>query len=418
MVKLGSHLIRPFAALRPRPEVASEVIAPPYDVLSSEEARARVEGRPWSFLHVSKAEIDVAPGTDPHSSAVYSKAAENFERMRNDKILVRDPEPNYYVYRISVGEHTQTGLVAAASLADYATNRIRKHELTRPDKEDDRVNHMLALNAQTGPVMAVYPDTLEIDQILATVTAIPPETDAVAPDGARHSLWVISDKTQQARLTELFDRMSALYIADGHHRSAAASRVATALRNGNHGGDEVASYEYFLAVIFPEHEVEILDYNRVVTDLAGMSEDQFLSRIGESFAIEPSTGPVTPKERAEFGMYLPGRWFRLTLLEDLASGGDAISRLDVSLLSRHLLAPVLGIEDQVKDHRIDFVGGARGTAELERRVNSGKMAAAFVLSPTRMEDLTAVADSGNVMPPKSTWFEPKLADGLVSHVLD
>lgn len=406
-------LIRPFAALRPAPGRAAEVIAPPYDVVNTEEARVLAEGRPWSFLHVSKPEIDLAPEIDPHSDAVYDKAAENLARMIESGMLRRDGQPGYYVYRLVMGSHAQTGLVAAASVAAYDANRIRKHEFTRPDKEDDRVRHIEALNAQTGPALLTYPRAPEIDALLAAASAGEPDADAVADSGVRHSLWVIRDQAVIAQLTERFDAFPALYIADGHHRSAAASRVAAVRRTE----DRETSADYFLAVIFPEQQMRILDYNRVIRDLNGLNATYFLNKISEKFQIAASSGPVSPKRPGEFGLYLGGHWRRLTIHPELVPE-DPVARLDVSLLQEHLIGPILGITDPRRDQRIDFVGGIRGLDELERRVDSGEMALALSMYPTRTEDLMAVADAGQVMPPKSTWFEPKLADGMASHVLD
>jgi uncharacterized protein (DUF1015 family) len=410
------NLIQPFAALRPAPGRASDVVAPPYDVLSTEEARLRAQGRPWSFLHISKPEIDLPPGTDPYAPEVYAKAADNLRRMIAAGVLVRDPAPCYYAYRIVMGQHEQTGLVAAASVADYDTNRIRKHEYTRPDKEDDRVRQIDALDAQTGPVLLAYPAAPEVDAILAAAVADEAEADAEL-DGVRHTLWAIRDAATLARLTAAFNAMKALYIADGHHRSASASRIAAARRSANpeHRGDE--PYNFFLSVIFPAHQMRIMDYNRVVTDLNGLSAAGFLERIGEAFSVEAAPGAVSPERPGTFGLYLDGRWYRLAIRPDLIPA-DPVGRLDVSLLQNNLIAPVLGIADPRRDKRIDFVGGIRGLTELEMRVNSGEMALALSLHPTRMEDLIAVADANEVMPPKSTWFEPKLADGLASHVLD
>jgi uncharacterized protein (DUF1015 family) len=411
-------LIRPFAGLRPAAGRAAEVIAPPYDVLSTDEARMQTAGKPWSFLHISKPEIDLPPGTNPYSPEVYAKAADNLRLMMRDGILARDPARCFYVYRLTMGKHTQTGLVAAASVTDYDSNRIRKHEFTQPDKENDRVRQIEALNAQTGPVLLAYPDAPEVDDVLARCSAGAPDADATADNGIRHTLWVVRDAAILSRLTVAFDAMSALYIADGHHRSAAASRVAAARRSANprHTGEE--DYCYFLTVIFPHHELQILAYNRIVADLNGMDAGDFLVRLQTDFSVDKSAMPVKPANSAEFGLYLAGQWYRLVLRRELIPLGDAVSRLDVSLLSDRLLGPVLGITDLRGDKRIEYVGGIRGLQELEKRVNSGEMAAAFTLYPTRMEDLMSVAEAGKVMPTKSTWFEPKLADGLVSHVLD
>ena len=416
MTTSARSLIQPFNALRPAPGRAADVIAPPYDVLSTDEARARASGRPWSFLHISKPEIDLAPDISPYAPEVYAKAAQNLHDMIERGVLVRDAEAHYYVYRITMGEHTQTGLVAAASVADYDTNRIRKHEFTRPDKEDDRVRQIEALNAQTGPVLLAYPSAPDVDAVLAAAAMGTPDSDAEL-DGVRHTIWVLRDSDATARITAAFYAMPALYIADGHHRSAAASRIAAARRESNslHTGTE--SYNAFLAVIFPAHEMRIMDYNRVIVDLNGLSTEALISRLQAAFIVETSASPVAPAQPGTFGMYLAGQWYRLSIRAGLIPD-DPVGRLDVSLLQQNLIGPILGIDDPRRDKRIDFVGGIRGLGELERRVNSGEMAIAFSFHPTRMEDLMAVADANEVMPPKSTWFEPKLADGLVSHVLD
>jgi len=403
-------LIKPFRALRPGSGRAAEVLAPPYDVLSSSEARTRAQGKPFSFLHISKPEIDLDPATDPHDPAVYAKAAENLARMVAEGVMMRDAKPGYYVYRLSGHGRTQTGLACVASLADYATNRIRKHELTTPVKEDDRVHQIEAVNAQTGPVMMGYPAQPAIDAMLAQAAAGKPEVDVTADDGVRHQLWVIADGATIDKLTRAFDALPAIYIGDGHHRSAAAARVAAARK-----GD--GSHQYFLSVIFPEHEMTILDYNRVVKDLNGRSAEALLTDLAKSFTVAPSAEPVRPKSSQDYGMYLAGRWYRLTIRPDLVPK-DPIGRLPITMLARNVIEPLLGIKDPRTDKRIDFIGGARGLAGLEARVKSGEMAVAFALYPTQMADLMAVADAGLIMPPKSTWFEPKLADGMVNHVLD
>ncbi len=411
-------LIRPFTGLRPAPGRAADVAAPPYDVLNTEEARVRAAGKPWSFLRISKPEIDLPPDTNPYAPEVYAKAAENLAHMVNEGVLVRDPEACYYVYRLTMDGISQTGLVAAASVPDYDSNRIRRHEFTRPDKEDDRVRQIDALNAQTGPVFLAYPQAPGVDAILTQATRSAPEVDIVADTGVRHELWVLRDKRVVDQLTALFDALPALYIADGHHRSAAASRIAAARRAANPAYSGAESYNYFLSVIFPHHQLRILDYNRVVKDLHGLTPEQMLARAQDSFRVEASSSAVKPAKPGEFGLYLPGQWYRLTLRPELLPANDPVARLDVSLLAHYLIEPILGINDPRRDARIDFVGGIRGLGELEKRVNSGQMAVAFALHPTQMEDLMAVADAGEVMPPKSTWFEPKLADGLVSQVLD
>jgi len=407
-------LIKPFRALRPTPGRAAEVLAPPYDVLSSAEARQRAAGKPWSFLHVSKPEIDLDPTVDAYDRAVYAKAAENLRRMIDTGVLIRDAKPCYYVYRMTWRGHVETGFAAVASLADYATNRIRKHEHTTPTKEDDRVRQIEAVNAQTGPVMLAYPTAPEIDGLLADAAGGKAELDVTADDGVRHQLWIVDDDATIERLTRAVDAMPALYIADGHHRSAAAARVAQA-----RGG--VGSKDYFLAVLIPQNEMTILDYNRVLRDLNGRTPQALLAELESRYAVEPADQAVHPAAAGELGMYLAGRWYRLTLRAEgvaAAQAGDAIGKLPITLLTRNIIEPIFGIKDPRTDKRIDFVGGGRGLGELERRVSSGEMAVAFALYPTQMTDLMAVADAGGIMPPKSTWFEPKLADGVVSHVLD
>jgi len=405
-------LIRPFAGLRPVPERAKEVVAPPYDVLNSAEARERASGKPWSFLHISKAEIDLPEDIDPYDPAVYAKSAENLQKMLDEGILIREDKDCYYAYRLIMNGHSQIGLVAAASVADYDTNRVRKHEYTRPAKEDDRVRQIEALNAQTGPVLLTYRSQDDMDTILAEVAKTEPLVDVTADDGVQHTFWVINDDDTIAKISAGFDAMNAIYIADGHHRSASASRVAK-----TKGGDGNQNSDYFLSVIYPHNQMKILDYNRVVKDLNGLSKDELLQKLEGKFEVNAESTAVSPSKPAEFGMYVDGQWYRLNINADLIPN-DPVKSLDVSLLADNLIEPALGISDPRTDNRIDFVGGIRGLGELEKRVNSGEMAIAFSLFPTRMEALMDVADANEVMPPKSTWFEPKLADGLVSHVLD
>lgn len=408
-------LIRPFSGLRPRSADAAAVAAPPYDVLSSAEARRVVLGKPLSFLHISKAEIDLPPEIDHYSPEVYARSAENFQRLISAGVLVRDPQDCYYAYRLEMGSHVQTGLVAVASVAAYDTNRIRKHEFTRPDKEDDRVRQIEALNAQTGPVLLAHPTNQTAERLLTHASTGVPVADVTADDGIRHSVWRIDDAALIAQISAVFATMPTLYIADGHHRSAAASRVAARRRAS---GATSSGADHFLAVIFPASQMLIMDYNRVVRDLNGLSSNTFLAAIGERYTVTPVDCPVKPNRPGVCGMYLDRHWYRLTIHPERVPVSDPVRRLDVSLLAEQILAPLLNIIDLRRDTRIDFVGGMRGLAELERRVDSGEMRVAFAMYPTPMSELMAVADSGQVMPPKSTWFEPKLADGLVSHVLD
>jgi uncharacterized protein (DUF1015 family) len=409
-------LIRPFAGLRPLPELAAQVLAPPYDVLSSEEARQRAQNKPYSFLHISKPEIDLDPAISVYDVQVYAKGAQSLQHLINEHILQQDVQPHYYLYRLIMGAHQQTGIVAVANVADYDTNRIRKHEFTRPDKEDDRVRHIDVLNAQTGPVFLTYPHQEVIDTLVTRLTAATPTVDVTTEDGIQHTLWVMDQTADISLITETFDQMPNLYIADGHHRSAAASRVAAQRNalNPKHTGDE--NYNYFLSVIFPDNQMKILDYNRVIQDLNQLTPEQFLQAIQQNFTVVASDVPVKPQQAGEFGMYLAQHWYKLTLQPEKIPT-DPVASLDVSLLADYLIAPILGITDPRRDKRIDFVGGIRGLPELEKRVNSGEMAVAFALYPTRLAALMAVADAGQVMPPKSTWFEPKLADGMVSHLL-
>jgi len=424
------NLVRPFRALRPRPERAADVIAPPYDVVSSDEARALAAGRPASFLHISRPEIDLPPGTSPYSDAAYARGAANLARLVDSSTLVRDAEPSYYVYRIELQGRVQTGVAFVGSVAAYEANRIRRHELTRPDKENDRVRNIDSLNTQTGPVLLAYRADAALAALVGEAASSRALFSAPGPNDTLHTVWRVAEQGRVAALTAAFAALDALYIADGHHRSAAALRIARARRdrtgaespataNGHtqlHPTD--ASYEYFLAVAFPHDEMRILDYNRVVRDLDGLTADELLVRVRESFDVEPSDGPVKPLQQETFGLLVAGRWYRLRIHPALVPRADPVASLDLSLLQDRLLAPILRIGDPRTDARIDFVGGVRGLDELERRVASGRDAAAFALHPTRMEQLMAVADAGRLMPPKSTWFEPKLADGLLSHVLD
>ena len=409
-----SPLIRPFRALRPHPEFAAEVAAPPYDVLSSAEARLLADGKPHSFLHISKAEIDLPAGFDPYAPEVYARSALNLKKLIDENILLREEKPCYYAYRLKMGAHVQTGLIVTASVFAYENNRIRKHEFTRPDKENDRVRQIEALNAQTGPALFAHPDSDEAERLLEAATHGRTIAQFSADDGITHTVWRIDDEAAIAQISRVFNAMPTLYIADGHHRSAAASRIA-ASRRGTGAPD---SSEYFLAVIFPARQMRIFDYNRVVRDLNGLSVETFLQAVSKSCSVTSSDAPVRPEKTGVMGMFLNQRWYRLNILPERVPADDPVRRLDVSVLSEQILGPILGITDLRRDTRIDFVGGIRGLSELERRVSSGEMAVAFAMYPTQLTELMSVADADQIMPPKSTWFEPKLADGLVSHVLD
>ena len=406
-------LLQAFRGLRPVPERVADVIAPPYDVLSSDEARELAKDKPWSFLHVSKPEIDLPPETNPYDASVYAMGASNFNKMKEQGVLIRDEQPCYYIYELTMDGHVQTGIAAAASIQAYDEDIIRKHEHTRPKKEDDRVNQIKALRAQTGPVFLTYRQQNDIDEMVNQVKLTRPVYDLVTDDGIRHRFWIVDDAGQVDWLDKSFSRMERMYIADGHHRSAAASRVCADKKS-----DGGTSCDSFLAVLVPDDQVQIFDYNRIIRDLNGLSEDDFLENIGRSFSVEKASEPVRPATKGEYGMYLPGQWYKLTINPEFMASGDSVHQLDVSMLHHNLIGPVLDITDPRRDDRIDFVGGIRGLGELEKRVDSGEMAVAFSLFPTGLDELMAVADAGKVMPPKSTWFEPKLADGLVSYVLD
>ncbi len=413
-------LIQPFAALRPAPGRAADVAAPPYDVMNTAEARAMVSGRPHSFLHVSRAEIDLPADTDPYSAAVYACAAKYFSQMRRDGVLVADPQPCYYLYRLTLGAQVQTGLVAVASVVAYQQQRIKKHELTRPEKEDDRVRHIEAVNAQTGPVFWVYRDQPALRHALAGCAAGDADVDFTAADGVRHQLWCVDDSRRIATISAAFNQLDALYIADGHHRAAAAARVADKRRAAG-----ASAADWTLGVLFPHSEVTILSYNRVVRDLNGLDSATFLQQLAAHFTVTPSAQPVAPAQAGEFGLYFERQWYHLryshaaaTVATDVTPAEQLLNRLDVNVLQTLVLGPLLGITDPRRDHRIDFVGGIRGLNGLIERVDSGDMQLAFALCPTAMDDLLAVADANAIMPPKSTWFEPKLADGLVCHLLE
>jgi uncharacterized protein (DUF1015 family) len=402
--------IRPFPALRPRPELAAKICELPYDVMSSEEARQIAAGNSLSFLHVSKPEIDLPPGTDLYSAPVYAKGRENFQKLIAEGALRQDRTPCFYLYRQVMGSHSQVGIVAAASCEEYLGGTIKKHELTRVDKEDDRVRHIETLASQTGPVFLTYRATVSIDAFVNRKLQEQPDIDFTAADGVRHTAWVIGDQGSIDALAREFGKVPALYIADGHHRSAAAARVYQAQR----GNPNAA---WFLTVIFPHNQMQILPYNRVLKDLNGQNADQLLEKLDGVFVIQKNTGAAKPARKHHLGLFLNGQWHTLTFREHFVRTNDPIEKLDVTLLQKYVLAPIFGIDDPRTSKRINFVGGIRGTAELEKLVNGGEYACAFSMFPTSIEDLMTIADAGGIMPPKSTWFEPKLRDAMFCHML-
>ena len=411
--------IKPFKGIRPPKELAKKVSSRPYDVLNSEEARAEAEGNEMSLYHIIKPEIDFPVGTDEHDERVYEKAVENFKKFRQKGWLKQDDKENYYVYAQTMNGRTQYGLVVCAAVEDYMNGNIKKHELTRKDKEEDRMKHVRVNNANIEPVFFAYPHRDDLDKIIAEVTAKTPEYDFVADlDGFGHKFWVIDDEATIKRITEIFAQIPYMYIADGHHRSAAAALVGheKKLQNPNHRGDE--EYNYFLAVCFPDNQLNIIDYNRVVKDLNGLSDEEFLNKLSKNFIVEEKgTEIYKPQKLHNFSMYLSGKWYSLTAKEGTYKDHDPIGVLDVTISSNLILDEILGIKDLRTDKRIDFVGGIRGLGELKKRVDSGEMKVALALYPVSMKQLMDIADSGNIMPPKTTWFEPKLRSGLIIHEL-
>jgi len=412
-------IIKPFRGWRPRPDLSTKIPSYPYDVVNSAEAREIAGNDPHSFLHVVRPEIDLDPGMDPFDSRVYLKGRENLHGMMEDGRLVRDEQPAYYVYQLRMEEHVQTGIVGASAVDDYLADRIKKHEFTRPDKEQDRIRLVDTLGAHPGPVFLTYRGLPELTALVRGVTSGDATVRFTATDGIEHALWVVDEPESRGKIESLFAKIPASYVADGHHRAAAAAAVSARRREARPDGGADAPANYFLTVLFPSSELKVLDYNRVVTDLNGMAPADLIERIREAgFDVEPGHSPRRPPHRQTFGMYLDGSWHLLTAGAHLASTRDVVESLDVAILTRHLLQPVLGIGDPRTDKRIDFIGGIRGMDELERRVESGDSAIAFSLYPTSLEQVMDVADAGKVMPPKSTWFEPKLRSGMVIQDLD
>ncbi|HUA65926.1 MAG TPA: DUF1015 family protein [Alphaproteobacteria bacterium] len=401
--------LKPFAALLPNPELAPKICELPYDVMSSDEARHMAAGNPLSFLHVSKPEIDLPRGTAVDAPEVYARGLDNFQRLMAESALSQDDKPNFYLYRQIMGRHSQTGLVAVASCEEYNRGIIKKHELTRPDKEDDRVRHIETLNSQTGPVFLTYKAVQAMDDFVANKTLEKPDVDFTAADGVRHTSWKISEPGEIRFIEQQFAQIPYLYIADGHHRSAAAARVYQSRKGAGHSGG-------FLAVIFPHNQMQILPYNRVLKDLNGKTPEQLLETLKGVFEFAENGAPA-PGAKHQLGLYLDGQWRTLTFQKKYLASADAIENLDVTLLQKHVLGPIFGIDDPRTSKRISFVGGIRGTEELEKIVNSGEFACAFSMYPTGIEDLMDIADAGGIMPPKSTWFEPKLRDAMFCHMI-
>ena len=401
--------LKPFPALRPKPELAARICELPYDVMSSEEAREIAKDNPLSFLHVSKPEIDLPTGTDLYSAEVYAKGKENFQKLISQGALKQDEKPAFYLYRQIMNGHSQIGLVAAASCEEYLNDKIKKHEFTRPDKEDDRVRHIETLNSQTGPVFLTYRASTAVDAFVQKKTSETPDVDFTANDGVRHTSWRIADAEGIKLIESEFQKIPALYIADGHHRSAAAGRVYQSRKGAGQSGT-------FLTVIFPHNQMQILPYNRVLKDLKGLTPEQLLQKLDAVFIIKQGGAPK-PTRKHELALYIAGKWHTLNFRPQFAATNDPIEKLDVTLLQKYVLAPIFGIDDPRTSKKINFVGGIRGTAELEKLVNSGEYACAFSMFPTSIDDLMTIADAGGIMPPKSTWFEPKLRDAMFCHMI-
>lgn len=412
-------IIRPFKGYRPTPELCSKVAALPYDVMTSDEARQMVKDNPYSFLHIDKAEIDLPPEIDHYSAQVYEKAKDNLYTAIEKGVYIQDKEPVLYIYKLTMNGKSQTGLVACTAIDEYINNKIKKHELTRADKEEDRIRHVDTLNANTGPIFLTYKNKKSIDVIIDSCTSKEPIYDFTADDGISHTVWLVDNSSVIESLVSEFKSVNSLYIADGHHRNASAVKVGLKRRseNPNYTGDE--EFNYYLSVIFPDNQLYIMDYNRVVKDLNGLSESEFLDSISNKFDVTPYTeeGCYKPLEKHTFGMYLDKKWYVVKAKDSIVNENDSVACLDVSILQKELLEPILAIGDPRTDKRIDFVGGIRGLEELEKRVDSGEMKVAFSMYPTTMEQLMNIADDNKIMPPKSTWFEPKLRSGIFVHTL-
>jgi uncharacterized protein (DUF1015 family) len=410
-------IVRPFRGLRPTPEMAGQVAAPPYDVLNAQEARALAQGNPYTFLRVNKAELEFDAGVDPYSEQVYQRAKENLQHLRDQGVMIRDPRPSFYIYRLTMNNRSQTGLLALASVDEYNQGKIKKHEHTRPEKVIDRGNHMAYLEAQVGLVFTIFRHEAMIDAIFTKITAAPATSDFVAHDDVRHQLWLVDDPQVIAIITEAFARVPEVYIADGHHRSAAAAEICRRYREKNPGYTGQEPFNFFLNVLFPDQELYIMPYNRVVKDLNGMTIDQLLEKASAKFDVAVHQGEVNPQKPHQFGIYCGHTWYLLTAKPGVVDESSPTLSIDASVLADNFIAPLLGITNPKTDKRIDFVGGIRGTKELVRLVDSGQFAIAFSLYPTSIQQLLRVADAGEVMPPKSTWFEPKLRSGMVVNLL-
>lgn len=411
-------LVLPFKAVRPQQKFVSQVAALPYDVMTREEAQKAVSGNALSFMHVEKSEIDVPDQTKSDDDLIYQTAKRNFVQMQEKGILLQDESPCFYIYQQQMSGRAQTGIVGLMSAAEYDAGKIKKHELTRKDKEEDRINHVSTVNAQTGPVFISYRERQDMNKIVDKIKAGVPEYDFTADDGVIHTVWVVADAKQIEEIKKEFSEVDALYIADGHHRAAAAATVARVRRGQNKSTDAVNEYESVLAVFFPHTQLRVMDYNRAVKDLNGLTPEKFIEKISSCFAVSKKFTARSPQRLHDFGMYLGGEWYQITIKKGMYNESDPVASLDAAILQEHLLDPVLGIKDPRVDERIKFIGGIRGMDELEKLVNKEGFAVAFSLYPTTMEQIINVADAGAIMPPKSTWFEPKLRSGIFTHKLD